>query len=187
MFKKICGFSYPLLSNRCKGSAKVQRSKVFWLFTFWRHPVTNQHFSLVWKSVCLILTCVDRAYQGCSESTGTRSTNTIRSVGVCVFDQWFVCFSLEEMMVLVESKECVNISAFRIHCIWPDPLQSLLRIRMHFDFFSRIRIHLRKHWFGSGLHQNYLEYKVKLNIFVIWEMHLQNLAVTKKIRIWIPC
>ena len=39
----------------------------------------------------------------------------------------------------------------RIHCIWPDPdpLQSSLRNRIHFDFFSRIRIHL-KHWFGSG-------------------------------------
>ena len=44
-------------------------------------------------------------------------------------------------------------SAFRIriHCIWPDPdpLQSPLRIqiriRIHFDFFPRIRVHLRKH------------------------------------------
>ena len=46
---------------------------------------------------------------------------------------------------------CLLEAAFRIriHCIWPDPkpdpLQSLLRIRIHFDFFARIRIHLRKH------------------------------------------
>ena len=37
----------------------------------------------------------------------------------------------------------------RSHCIWPDPdpLQSPLRIqiRIHFDFFPRIRIHLSKH------------------------------------------
>jgi len=32
----------------------------------------------------------------------------------------------------------------RIHCIWPDPdqLQSSLRIRIHFDFFSQIRIRM---------------------------------------------